>query len=211
MGKLEDRFPRYSKLLNLYPQVYKDRYAHEMLQTMADMLDEPNANKFAIWVWTSVDLLLSITKQQVQYAGGIFMNETPKYLNVTGAISGLLVMPFIAALVANSLDRVINNHTLYHSWVWSTPVIKFWVLYLPITALFIAAVSYLVYFIRQKRTPLLKRLLDIKHSWPIIIPAVFALGILFVLAFHDSVHCVSGNPFHEISNYHQTLQCIKRG
>ncbi len=211
MSELEKRFPIYSKLLKLYPKSYRKQYEQQLLQTTADMLDDApsNAAKLAGWTHIAIDLPLSVTKQQLQYVGGIYMNETPRYIKRNSIIAGALLLPFIAALIANGLDKVINNHTLYNSWLWRTPILSLWVLRLPEIALLLAVGSYIVYLARgtgSTKSTWLKRALDIKHSWPIIIPAIFAFGIMFLLAFHDVGQCIQ-SPSHAVSNINQTWHC----
>jgi len=194
MRDLQQRFPLYSKLLKLYPETYRSAYEREVLQTTADMLDDTNSRvkRLIIWSHVAFDLPFSLSKQRLQYVGGIIQNETPNYIKRNGLIAGILLLPFFIALIANSLDKVINNHTLYHSWLWNFPTIGFWVLWLPEIALLLTIISIVIYLINgngKKQSSWWKRALDLKHSWPVVIPAFLAFGILFILAFHDSTQC----------------------
>ena len=141
-------------------------------------------------------------------------NETPGYIKRSGIFTGALVLPFFSALIANGLDKLLFDQNLYGSWLWHWPIIGFWVLWLPGTALTVALLSYGVYTFtpeRKNRTNWLRRALDVPHAWPVILPGIVAFGILFILAFHDSVHCWIQNPIHFVTRYHQTLQCTERG
>ncbi len=194
MSSLNKRFPLYAKLLRLYPAPYRREYEQQILQTTADMLDNPEQSGGRALTWTkiSLDLPLNIAKQQVHYVGGIYMKETPSYVKISGILSGLLLLPFFAALIANGLDKVINNQTLYNSWVWRTDFLRLWVLILPLIAASIALVSFLVYVFQgstNKPKNLLGRSTDLKHNWPIVMTGLAALGILFILRFHDSIPC----------------------
>lgn len=211
MNKLEKRFPIYSKLLRLYPKPYRKLYKQQILQTTADLLDDApsSAKKLAEWAHIMTDLPLNLGKQQLQYVGGIYMNETPRYIKLNSIIAGVLLLPFVAALMANGLDKVINNHTLYNSWLWRTPALSLWILRLPEIAFLLAVGSYLVYLARgtgSVKSTWLKRALDVRHSWPIIIPAVIAFGIMFLVAFHDIGQCVQ-SPSHLINHASQTWHC----
>ncbi len=209
MSNLNKRFPIYSKVIKLYPVKYRKVYGEQILQTTADMLDStPNGiSKYLVWLKVIVDLPINIAKQQLLYSGGIYMKDTPSYIKTSSVVSGLLLLPFIAALLANGLDKVINNHTLYGSWLWKSPFIGLWVLYLPLLAFVLAVGSYLLYLTRYKKTPLLKRVLDVRHSWSIIIPAIFAFAILFLLAFHDSTQCWVKSPLHSVTHIGQAWKC----
>lgn len=208
MDKLNKRFPIYSKIIGLYPTAYRKEYGRQILQTTADMLDNSASagSRARIWLKVAVDLPLNIAKQQIQYCG-VYMKDTPSYIKAASVISGLMLLPFFIALIANGLDKVINNHTLYGSWVWRTPVLGLWVLYLPLTAFLLAAGSYLMYISRHKKTSWVWQVLDIKHSWPVVLPAVVALGILFMVAFHDSVHCWVQTPTHLLTHVRQAWRC----
>ena len=212
MDNLNNRFPIYSQVLKLYPDKYRQEYGQQMLQTTADMLDSTPSSitRFLVWSKVVFDLPINITKQQIQYSGGMHMKDTPSYIKTNSILSSLLLLPFIAALLANGLDKVIHNHTLYGSWLWKTPFIQLWVLYLPVAAFLLAAGSYLFYLTKYKRTNWLNRIADIKRSWPIILPAIFAFGILFLIAFHDSGQCLVQTPAHFISHMSQTWQCTKQ-
>lgn len=214
MGSLEKRFPRYSKLLKLYPAPYQKEYGEQTLQTLADMLDDPHAGKAAVWTRTIVDLPLSLAKQNLIYAGGIMKNETPNYIKLNSVIGAALLLPFFAALIANGSDRLIFNQDLYHSWLWHTPVLFTWVLALPAAAALLTLISLVLYSRqhgRSQRTGWLKGLLDFRRNWPLLLVAIIALGIVGMVRFHDSVHCVAGNPAKEIGNWSRTWQCIQQG
>lgn len=213
MKDLDKRFPAYSALLKLYPKTYREHFGQQILQTIADMLDHSPTRtaRLAVWTHVAAELPINVAKQQTGYIGGIYMKETPRYLKTLSIVSGLLLVPFVAALVANSLDKVINNHTLYTSWLWKMPVLGVWVLYLPATALLLAIGGYAYYITQYKKTSWLRRLLDVKHSWPILIPGLCAFGVLFILAFHDSAHCWVQTPSHLVTHINMTWKCTTNG
>ncbi len=215
MSSRKKRFPTYSKIIRLYPKEYRKEYGEQILQTTADMLDNApsSAAKLAIWTKVALDLPLNIGKQQFNDKGSLFMKQTPWHVKRVSILSSLLILPFFAALMANALDKTINNHTLYNSWLWDRPAIGLWVLYLPLTALLLACGSFLIYLAKDtksRQSSWLKRALDIKHSWPIIIPGIIAFGILFMAVFHDSVQCWVQTPDHALTHIQQTWQCTTR-
>jgi hypothetical protein len=215
MSDLHKRFPFYSKLLKLYPSEYQKQYGDQLLQTTADMLDDTSnsAKKKVIWVRVAFNLPVNVVQSQLQYEGSIMWSETPHYIKRNSMIGTLLLLPFVAALVANSLDKVINNHDLYNSWLWKTPVIQLWVLWLPEIAFALIAGTYLYFILNKKKTKrisFLKRLTDIRHYWPVIVPGVLAFGVLFILAFHDSGQCWVHNPSYMVDHLSQEWQCSTR-
>jgi hypothetical protein len=212
---MKRQFPKYELLLRLYPAAYRNEYGRQMIQTVDDMLADAHSatERRLVWARVILDLPLSITKSQLQYAGSVFHNETPNYVKYIGVLAGLFVLPFFLALVANGLDKVIYNHSLNGSWLWRMPTIGLWVLWLPALALSLTFVSYVMYMLesmgKRKRSGLFG-LLDVIHAWPVVIPGIIALGILFMLAFHDSTHCWLQNPVYFITRFHQTVQCTQR-
>ncbi|MGH7239184.1 MAG: hypothetical protein ACREHG_03850, partial [Candidatus Saccharimonadales bacterium] len=133
MSNLNKRFPRYSQLLKLYPASYRKDYGEQMLQTLADMLDDSNSRKdrLSIWLRTSFDLPLSAARQQLILTGDVISHETPDYVKRNSLVGALLLVPFVLALTANALDKVFYNQTLYHSWLWRKPAASLWAIWLP--------------------------------------------------------------------------------
>jgi hypothetical protein len=117
------------------------------------------------------------------------------------------------ALIANGADKVINNRTLYHSWLWQMPALAIWVLWLPFAAAVIALASLGVFLARQSRsdhTSWFKQLLNFPRNWPIVLIALAGLGILALVQLHDTTQCVAGNPVREAHHLHQTWQCVQQ-
>lgn len=214
MGNLAQRFPYYSSLLRLYPAPYQKQYGEQMLQTLADMLDDPAQHKAAVWLRAVLDLPFSLTKQNLMYAGDIMKHDTPNYVKWNSTIGAVLLLPFFAALAANGLNRVIYDRDLYHSWLWRTPVVFTWVLVLPVAAALITLISLLVYLYQRERsqhTGWIKGLLDFRHDWPLLLVAILAVSIVGMVRFHDSVHCLTGNPVRETTHFSRTWRCIQAG
>src|ERR1700729_4091915 len=150
MKDTRTRFPVYSRLMKLYPKSYREKYQEEMLLTTADMLD--NSNKFSdrliIWAQLAFDLPLNIARQNFEYIGVNMHENMPNYIKRNGLISGILLLPFFGAIIANGLDKLMNNNTLNDSWLWHNPAIILWVFYLPAIALIISLVSYSTFVLR---------------------------------------------------------------
>jgi hypothetical protein len=212
MSDLEKRFPMYSRLLKLYPMEYRKKYNDQILQTTADMLDDAPSRRTRLVIWTrlAIDLPMNLGRQQFQYVGGFMLKESPMYIKRNSLIAGVLLIPFIVALLANGLDRLINNHTLYNSWLWKSSVVGFWAMWLPLLAFLIALVSYLRFVSKEtknKHTTWFRRLMNFKSSWPIFIPLIMALGILSVAMFHDDVQCWVRTPNYLVSHVDQSWRC----
>lgn len=210
MSELSKRFPRYSKLLRLYPGVYRAQYGEQMLQTLADMLDDApgKKQKLTIWARTSLDLALSLGKQQLSYAGAVMTSETPNYVKRNALAGAMLLVPFVLVLLANATDKVLHNHTLYNSWLWSQTVLTIWVLVLPALALLLSFVTFVVW--TKQRNDFWHSLIDIRHNWPMLLVGLAGLFIVALVFGHDSVHCITGNPIREMHNWHDTWQCIQQ-
>ena len=201
--QLKQRFPRYARWLRLYPGAYRNRYGEEMLQTLADMLDYSvsAAERRRVWIRTVLDLPLAAAQQQLITLGETMHQSA--LIKRSSIISGALLLPFFAALTANSLDKTLRNQTLYHSSLWSMPWLALWVLYLPLMAGSVAVAGIIIALLRNRsqNTPSIA-------TWPLIGIAIIAMAIVGMVFFHDSVHCVTGNPVRGLRNLHATLSCI---
>lgn len=203
--QLRQRFPRYARLLRLYPGAYRNRYGGEMLQTLADMLDyaASPAERRRVWVRTVLDLPLAAAQQQLITIGET-MHQSP-FIKRSALISGALLLPLFAALTANGLDKALRNQTLYHSGLWNMPWLALWVLYLPLLAGGIAIAGLCIALLRARSS----RGSELA-AWPLAAVCIVALGIIGAVLFHDSVHCVTGNPVRELRNMHATLTCVQQ-
>jgi hypothetical protein len=208
MSKLDSRFPLYAKLLYLYPQSYRQKYGHEMLQTLADMLDDTNRSKTGVWFRTSLDLPCSLTKENLLYVTNILSHETPDYVKRVSLFSGLLLLPFFVFISLNALTA----HNLYNSWFWIPKVIAIWLIFMPTTAFLIATATF-IYWASHRRAnkSFWSNLFDFRRNWPLSIVVFISVGIITLAFGHDSVHCIVNNPINEIHYWRSTLNCIKHG
>lgn len=208
-------FPLYSKFLCLYPKRYREQYGEQLLQTTADMLNEARSpvNRLGIWTRVAIDLLINVFQTQFQYVGEIVWNETPSYVKRNSLIGGAMLLPLMAALIAKSVDKVTGNRILDNVWFWKFYVIRLWMVWLPEAAFLLMIGTYIYFLIRpseDQKSSLLKRAADIRHSWLIIVPGTLALGILFILAFHDSGQCWVHSPTYISSHLGQGWHCTIR-
>jgi hypothetical protein len=177
--------------------------------------DQPSSfGRINVWLRAAIDLPISIINENTLAIGDNFMKDTPNYIKRNGIVSSILLLPFILAVASNSIDRIFFGHTLYQSWLWSRAAILTWIVILPALALALAISSYVTYLVTnhgRRKLSLIQRLFDIKHTWPVILTGVFALGVVFILLFHDSAHCWRQNPIDFFTQWHQTWQCTAKG
>jgi hypothetical protein len=205
---LHQRFPGYSRLLKLYPRSYRQQYEQEMLQTLADMLDDPDNSRQSVWLRTALDLPLSLAREQFHALQLASLPQTPAYIRTSSLIGGLLVLPFFVFVTLNTL----LDQRLYNSLFWQVWMLFIWLLVLPGLAIVINLAATMKW-VHDRRTithrGFWRTLLDIKQTWPVLSIVIIGLGIIALVFGHDSVHCLGGNPIQEISNWHGTWQCIQ--
>jgi len=207
---LKKRFPRYSKLLRLYPETYRKRYGEQMLQTLADMLDNAPTTRQRVGIWsrTAADLPASLIDQQLRHTGEIMINETPKYVKNSALAGAAMLAPFFLLVTAASLDK-----NLRHSFLWSFPVLFIFFVVLPVLAFLLAATAFTGWLIerrKQDHKSWASELFDLHRNWHLLSVLIVGLGIVGLVYGHDSVHCITGNPVREARNWHQTWQCIQQ-
>jgi hypothetical protein len=204
MAKLSSRFPIYSRLLSLYPPEYRRRYSEETMQTLADMLDDPRSNRALVWTRAITDLPLSLAKQNLLYAGGIMESETPRYVKRNAAISAVLLLPFFVVV----FSRIAQNNAIKSGSVWQSSL-YITLVFLPLAAFVLSVFTFLKWSRARHLSPL-KSLLDFRRSWLLATIGALALVITLFVPFHDSTHCITGNPIRELHNPSQTWRCIQR-
>ena len=202
------RFPMYRKLLYLYPAAYRTQYGEQMLQTLADMLDDAPGHRAAIWTVALLDLPLSALQQQIIYTGATMTHDTPKYVKTSSLIGAALLVPFFVLITAHSIDSALQYSVLWHYHVLFT----FFAIF-PATAFLLTIIAFISWIVERhekEKKSWLRELLDIRRNWPLLAVAILGIGIVGLVFGHDSVHCVTGNPVREIRNTQQTLQCIEQ-
>lgn len=198
------RFPIYNKLLWLYPKPYRDKYASQMTQTLADMLDDqPGAvARLSVWIRVIFDLPVSILRQNVIYAGNVLSNGTPHYVKRNALISTALILPFFLAVFLKSLQNAVTAHPKV-----GLGVVDGILFILPLLAFALSATTLIVWS-RGDKASLWRSVITIRHSWLLTFVGILALGIPLMGEFHDSIQCITGNPAAALLHMHQTLACI---
>jgi hypothetical protein len=206
---LDSRFPRYRRLLKLYPKAYRQEYAAQTLQTLADMLDDPEHSRLNVWTRTLLDLPVSVLRQQISCTAAA-MTTTPTYLKHYARSGAWMVAPFFLLVALNSL----GGQALRRSVLWHTNVLFTWLILLPALAALLNLAAWLHWVgqtRRERGVSAWRAVTDLRRSWPALAVTVIGIGIIAFVYGHDSVHCLTGNPVRELHNAHQTLQCVQRG
>ena len=142
------------------------------------------------------------------------VHDMPQFVKRNALLAGLMLAPFILAIILNTLDQVFRHQTLYESWGWSTPVLMVWALWLPTIAVVLSGISLVLYVIRRARDTkqaAVQVALQAQYFWPLLVTLCAGLFLLALLFGHDSVHCVTGSPVRELQEWRETLRCIQRG
>lgn len=207
MGQLDKRFPLYRHLLKLYPPAYRHKYQGQILQTLADMLDDEENSAARVWTRAALDLPFSIIKQNLTYEGVIMKNHTPGYVKRNSLLAAGLISPFFIIVIANSLD----NHNLPTGGGWNH-LLLFLILGLPALGLLLSLATFARWAAerRQAKISFWRSLFDIRRNWPLAATAGLALLIVLFIPFHDSGPCIDHNPLKTLRNFDQTMHCIQR-
>lgn len=93
MGK---RYPIYRAALRLYPKEYRRQYGDQMLQTVADMLDDQPEKRGRVVIWLRVgsELPLSIMRENITNVGESTMHKLALMNNkrLVGGLAAILLI-----------------------------------------------------------------------------------------------------------------------
>ncbi len=145
MANLRARFPVYSKLLRLYPKGYRRKYETQLLQTLADMLDdsaEDRANSFTIWKRTVLDFLKSVPKEHIRAV------KPAKFIKRSLVLSFLLILPLLSTVGYGVLfpasDPISDRKLIEQLW-YSQIGYSLWGIVLPLFATVVAMTALAVW------------------------------------------------------------------
>lgn len=208
---MANRYRIYRSLLKLYPTQYRQRYGAQMQQTLDDMLgDQPNgAARLLVWLRAYADLATNIPQQNLTMIGGSLMQKTPPYIRNNALIGTALIVPFWVLVFSGLLQK----QWFAGSGQWMALAV-ICLLILPAIAVLLNIVSYAKWLaIRDDKTnrTVIRRMLDVRRTYPTICVGLVGLFIVLFVPFHDSAHCILQNPLRTVHNPHQTQQCISRG
>jgi hypothetical protein len=95
----------YKKLINLYPQGFKERLAESMGQTFQDLWNEKHQTKrdlFGFVLWTFIETAIGIFREHLLLISpGNLMQSILKPLGSSALIGLLLILPFMIMEVVN--------------------------------------------------------------------------------------------------------------
>ncbi len=131
--------------------------------------------------------------------------ETPYYVKRNALISTGLIIPFFVVVFFPGILR----QNMSASAAFQTSLFISLIL-LPSLAFVLATTTFLAWSKSDKK-PLWRGLLDVRRSWLLTAVGTLALTISLFVPFHDSVHCVVGNPVRVVHNPSQTWQCVDDG
>jgi len=175
------------------------------------MLSTQSSKKAILYIWLQAytDLLTSIPKQNVTAIGGTFVDETPHYIRNNAVIGAALIVPFFAFVLSGLLQTkwFMNNAA-------STGISITCLLVLPILALILSVVSYVRWVLTKdakSHETILKKVLVVRHMYPLMLVGAAGFLIVMFVLFHDSAHCLVSNPIHIAQNPSRTVQCVENG
>ena len=97
MPNIKKRFPIYSKILYLYPKAYRRKYSAQMLQTMADLIDNEGSTlprRFKIWLRATPDLIKTIAAENLRAI------DAKKFVPRSLIVSFVMIIPLIVLLAS---------------------------------------------------------------------------------------------------------------
>lgn len=170
------RFKVYAKLLYLYPSSYRKQYGEQLLQTIADMVDDapsPSA-KAAVWIRISFDLLITAGKEHFEVIGD-FMTAKKNYnANRNALISGLLLLLPIVALAINRALMISGPGRGVPTYLLVMAAVIF-----PVLAITLAGFT-LHTLLRSTKGPLSGRL---RRVWPLTLVCLASLVFLALIVW----------------------------
>jgi len=102
----KQRFKVYAKLLYLYPSSYRKQYGQQLLQTIADMVDDAPSTqeRLTVWLRISLDLPVAVCKEHFQVIGDFMYARNKHQVNRNTIVSGaLLLLPVILVAINRML------------------------------------------------------------------------------------------------------------
>ncbi|HSX42711.1 MAG TPA: hypothetical protein VLF59_01355 [Candidatus Saccharimonadales bacterium] len=97
---MPNRFPIYELFLRLYPKRYRQQYADQMVQTLADMLEDQSgrSGRLMVWLRASSELPVGIVQQNITSIGEKSMNKLAATTNKRLAIIAGVLIVIVAAV-----------------------------------------------------------------------------------------------------------------
>ncbi len=101
----KQRFKVYAKLLYLYPSGYRKQYGEQLLQTVADMVDDAPSTyeRFIVWLRIGLDLPVTACKEHFQIIGDFMYAKNNHQINRNTFISGVLILLPVILVAINRM------------------------------------------------------------------------------------------------------------
>lgn len=164
MSSLKHRFPAYSRMLRLYPRAYYRQYAVQMLQTLADILDDPDldrATKTKMHIGAWIDLGKSIPRQRLLAATRSAAHQPNNYLKNRSLASLLQIAPiavtFGAQLVLGTYSSEGGSSNSFLDLWFSRNGVFVWLILLPLIATLNALYALAIWYAARQKWPKSKR------------------------------------------------------
>lgn len=195
----------YKIIFSLYPEKYRDKYVPQMQQTLDDMLMHETRMSQRVLIWTR-ELVVLPGNILEQHLIELSLKRHLRPRTLVDLIALSLLAPFIiTALIDEFSEYFVNTHP-YGSWVWTPPILLLWAFILPIVSLAISLIALILSILRARK----KKATGLNYTyrlWPTIFVGIFAICLLSLTVFHDSVQCWVYNPTNALTHISQTTKC----
>jgi hypothetical protein len=206
MSSLKNRFPAYSRVLHLYPRAYLRQYGSQTMQTLADILDDPDLNrttktKLHFGAWT--DLAKSIPRQRWLAATRSAAYQSKSYFRNRSIVSLLLIAPLLLTTV---------NPNLFNG----PASTRLWLIVLPLIATLNALYTIAIWFAARQKWPKSKRPASNGWGTRLWLAGLLLIGVagMAFLGLIAAANYMSNRHIHRIrdlsvayQNEHPTLAC----
>jgi hypothetical protein len=170
MNSLKQRFPAYSRALRLYPRAYCRQYGTQTLQTLADILDDPDLSRFTktklhLGAW--LNLCTSIPRQRLLAATRSAAYQPNVYFRNRSIFSLLLIAPLALSVLTPIIFDAVGykpqpSNVFLNTWS-SVAGTRLWLIALPLIATLNALYAITIWFAARQKWPKSKR--PASNSW----------------------------------------------
>lgn len=185
----------YKLALKMLPSAYREQYAEPMVQTLEDMIADQHTQiaKWNVWLRTMIDVPITTARQYAQ-VGGANMKQAPNYAKQGMLLSALLLTPFVAAIIANSMHPLTD--------VWSS-VGYVCIFILPVIALAIGLAVLGRLLLAHDLWSRVKDTRQLQANWILFAVPVLAFGMVLFAFGHDRVQCITKE------NMSKIVRCVR--
>jgi hypothetical protein len=186
MSNLKKRFPFYSKLIRLYPATYRRQYGPQILQTFADMMDEPGLSRTArikLRTHAYTDITKSIVRQWHLKNNRNLLRNPRRYIVKRLIVIAVLITPLLASIVVSAVrPQYIAQPGIYSHIFDSSFGILLWLELLPLLATLVAIAILFSWVATRHERMLQKQQKRRQTPWVLLttISLIALLGTLFV-------------------------------